>query len=143
MAITSTPYAAGLKYTLDGTIIFSTDTLKCALVSSAYIPDPANHDEWTDVSAHEITGTAYTAGGKTLTNVTVSNTSTHGLVDADDAVWTGDTLTARYAVVYRPGTVNGKTNPLLFYLLLDDTPADFTSTNFTVLFNTLGVWRIG
>lgn len=143
MGIQATHYAIARKYRMDGTVVLGVDSLKMALVSSAYTLDAANHDEWADVSAHEISGSAYTAGGQTLTGISVTYDSNYGYLHADNIVWTGDALTARYAILYRPGSINGKNDPLIAAFLLDDTPADFTSSNFTILVDdTNGILRL-
>lgn len=71
------------------------DTLQMALVSG-YTPNAATHNVWADVSANEVTGTGYTANGKTLANQTVTETGTgtgttgeRGKFDADNVTWTG------------------------------------------------------
>ena len=104
-------------------------TLKLALVDSTYTFSAA-HDEWADASGDEITGTAYTAGGETLTGVTVA---ADGTIDANDITWTTATITFRAGIIYFSGTIDGKTNPVLFYYLYDDTPADIVvvASNFT------------
>lgn len=88
-------------------------TLKCALVTSAYTPDQNLHDFWDDVSANEVSGTGYTAGGNACTGITVS-LSGAGLVTFDcnnPATWTQDAAgfsNAVRAVLYwdtgTPGT---------------------------------------
>lgn len=50
----------------DGTIDWDTDTIKMALLV-AHTADTALDDFWDDVSADEMSGTGYTAGGETLT----------------------------------------------------------------------------
>lgn len=133
MASTITAYDNFWKLVTTGGIDLDTDTLKLALVTSSYTPSTA-HDEWADVSAYEVaTGSGYTTGGKTIATpvVTASN------IDYDDVTWTSLTKTFRYAVCYKSGSGGGITNPLLFYILLDSTPADIVNTgsNYTVSWN--------
>lgn len=47
------------------------------------------------------------------------------------------TKTFRYAVCYKSGSGGGLTNPVLFYILLDSTPADIVSSgsNYTIQWN--------
>ena len=55
------------------------------------------------VTSGEITnssGSAYTAGGKQLTSVTVTENSTSGVFDAADPEWTSATFTANGALIY-------------------------------------------
>ena len=133
MATTITAYDHLWKLLNTGGIDLDTDTLKLALVTSSYTPSTA-HDEWADVSANEVaTGTGYTTGGVTLTNPAATNSN----IDYDDVTWLALTKTFRYAVCYKSGIGGGLTNPLLFYMLLDSTPADIVSTgsNYTIQWN--------
>lgn len=133
MASTITAYDKLWKLLLTGGIDLDTDTLKLALVTSSYTPSTA-HDEWADVSANEVAnGNGYTTGGVTLANPVATDSN----IDFDDATWTSLTKTFRYAVCYKSGSGGGLTNPLLFYILLDSTPADIVSSgsNYTIAWN--------
>lgn len=133
MASTITAYDKLWKLLLTGGIDLDTDTLKLALVTSSYTPSTA-HDEWADVSTNEVaTGSGYTTGGVTLANPVATNDN----IDFDDVTWTSLTKTFRYAVAYKSGSGGGLTNPLLFYILLDSTPADIVSSgsNYTIQWN--------
>jgi len=120
----------------DGTFDMDADTFKCALLTSSYTPD-ATDAVFADLSS-EVSGTGYTAGGATLTNVTWTNSGTTAVLDADDPSWTTATITARYAVIYKSGTANSLTNPLVCLL---DFGADkgVTGGTFTVNFNAAGI----
>jgi hypothetical protein len=80
-------------------------TIKCALVTNSYVPNQNTDDFWNDVSANEVSGTNYSAGGNTLATPTVT-LSGAGLVtvDASDpAAWSQSGTgfsNARYAVIY-------------------------------------------
>lgn len=99
---------------------------------------------WADVSANEISGTGYTAGGAALANVSLASTGLLAQLLADDALWSSATLTARYAVVYLDATLNGVVKPIIELLLLDDTPADVSpaGVDFSILWGTNGVLRL-
>jgi len=135
MAATITEYDHLWKLLLTGAVDLDTDTLKVALVTSSYTPSTA-HDEWADVSANEVaTGNGYTTGGATLASPVATNSN----IDYADVTWTSLTKTFRYAVCYKSGSGGGLTNPLLFYILLDSTPADIVSTgsNYTIQWNSI------
>ena len=51
-------------------------------------------------SANEATGTAYSAGGQSLTNVTPSLDGTTALTDFADVTWSASTITANGALIY-------------------------------------------
>lgn len=122
---------------------YDTDTIKVALVSSAYVPNQDTHDYWDDVAANEITGTGYTAGGQALTGKTVTyDAATNVTVfDANDAVWENTTLTARYAVIYDDSGATNAQKALLGYV---DFGSDQSSANgaFTVTWDATGIIRI-
>lgn len=133
MATTITAYDTLWKLLATGGIDLDTDTLKLALVTSSYTPS-TTHDEWADVSANEVaTGNGYTTGGVSLSGVAVTNSN----IDYSDVTWNSLTKTFRYAVCYKSGSGGGLTNPLLFYILLDSTPADIVSSgsNYTIVWN--------
>lgn len=144
MAATATPYNHLWLCLLDGTIAPVTDTIKLMLVSSAYTPD-AEHDELADVSAAEITGTGYTAGGHTLAGVTAARSGTLATLDATDLTLSGLTATFRRGILYAAVTRNGKTNPIIGHVLFDSTPADVivAGIDYTVVWSSSGVLTLG
>lgn len=127
---TWTIYDSFLEYMADGTCDLDGDTFKVALVTSSYTPAQDTHDTWSDVSANEVAnGNGYTTGGVTVTQTWVESAGTVTF-DSDDPSWTasGGSITARYAVIY-DDTPTSPADPLVAYLLLDDTPADVTATS--------------
>jgi hypothetical protein len=96
---------------------WANDTIKVALVKAAYTPDQDKHDFWDDVSANEVTGTNYTAGGKELFEKTVTYDEATNTVrlKAKTVEWKEVTVEYRYAVVYKD-TGTAATSPVLGYL---------------------------
>jgi hypothetical protein len=143
MTVTVNKFSAARKYLLDGTIDLDTDTIKVALVTSAYTFNAAN-TVWADISTNEASGPGYTAGGQALANIALTYDGSAAKFDADDTVWTSSTVTARWAIAYKSGTANGLTNPLLCAYLLDDTPADVSSSNadFTIQWHANGIFTL-
>lgn len=74
------------------------DTIKVALMDSNH-SFTATHNTWSDVSANEISGTGYTAGGSGLASKAVTQAATTKF-DAADTVWAGASFTANHAVIY-------------------------------------------
>ena len=74
------------------------DTIKVALLDNSH-SFTATDNLWTDVSANEVSGTGYTAGGATLASSAVTQAATTKF-DAADVTWTTATLTAYHAVIY-------------------------------------------
>jgi len=133
--------------------VTSGDTVKIALYSAVASLD-ANTTAYT--ASNEITGTNYTAGGKTLTNlgVTASNGSSAqgtGYATFSNVTWAAATFTARGALIYNTtpsanGTANtALTNPAVAVL---DFGSDKTVSagDFTIVFpsatNTTAIVRI-
>jgi hypothetical protein len=87
---------------MKGQIDLVDDTIRVALVDSSYTPDKDAHEDYADLSG-EVSGTGYSAGGKSLANKTVTKdvTDNEGVFDADDITWSSSTITARGAVVYK------------------------------------------
>ena len=80
-----------------------TDTIKIALYT-------ANADLGASTTAYttdqEVIGTGYTAGGVTVTNVTVESSGTTAYVSFDNPQWTGVSFTCRGALIYNASKAN-------------------------------------
>ena len=115
------------------------DTIKVALLDNSHSFDPTN-TQFSDVSANEVSGTAYVAGGETLTGNAVSqdDTDDEGVFDADDTIWSSSTITAFHAVIY------DDTTGTKFLIATIDFGQAFTSTNgdFTIQWDTEGIINI-
>lgn len=74
------------------------DTIKVMLLDNSH-SFSATDNVIGDVDTNEISGTAYSAGGETLTTKAVTQAATTKW-DADDTEWTGATFTAYHAVIY-------------------------------------------
>jgi|TARA_R100001530_G_scaffold136060_1_gene115089 hypothetical protein len=84
-------------------------------------------------TSNEVSGTNYSAGGNSLTNVDPSTSGTTALTDFADSTWSTATITARGALIYNSSTTAGSANRAVAVL---DFGADKTSTSgdFTVQF---------
>lgn len=103
-----------LGYIMDGTIDLDTDDLKVMLLTSSHTQNRDTQEFIDDVSANEVSGAGYTAGGAEVTgaSVTVNNTTDKGVFDADDVTWADATITARYAALY-VDTTDPETSPIV------------------------------
>jgi hypothetical protein len=99
----------------------STDTLKIALYTAA---SDLNEATTVYTASGEVTGTGYTAGGVTLTGVTISSSGYTAYVDFSDVVFNAS-VTARCALIYNV-TQGNKSIAVL------DFGSDKTSVNFTI-----------
>lgn len=77
-------------------------------------------------SSNEVVGVGYIAGGKTLTNVSVSMSGTTLIVDFDDVSWPASTITARGALIYNSSKSNRAIAVLNFNSDRSSTSGDFT-----------------
>ena len=99
-------YNAFLTDMFDGSINLSNggDAIKVALLNNSHT-FTATNAVWADVSANEISGTGYTAGGGTLDNQALTGTATVTW-DADDEEWLTATFTAYHLVIYDTTNTN-------------------------------------
>lgn len=58
---------------------------------TGYTPNIDTHQVWADVSATEVSGAGYTAGGAAVASKTVTqdNTNDRAIMDGNDVTWTG------------------------------------------------------
>lgn len=73
----------------------------------------------------EISGTGYTAGGLTLTNIAPSEYNLAGVCSFQTATWAGASFSARGALIYNTTPAHTYTNPVCLVL-------DFGTTRFAV-----------
>jgi hypothetical protein len=121
MAITQGWCTGGKLAVLAGTVSLGSDTLKIALYTSNASLDA---DTTVYTASNEVTGTGYTAGGATLTGVTVAASNNAAYLSFDNPTWTGP-ITARGALVYDSSV----SNKAIFVL---DFGADKTASPFTI-----------
>jgi len=156
MAITQamcTSFKAELMLAVHDFRVTGGDTFKLALYTSSASID-ANTTAYT--TSNEVTGTNYTAGGGTLTNlgvVTSNNNSSTGIgfTDFSDLTFSNATITARGALIYNSTpSANSNANTTLTNAAVAvlDFGSDKTSTDgdFTIIFptatNTTAIIRI-
>ena len=83
-------------------------------------------------TTNEVSGTNYSAGGNTLTNVDPSTSGTTALTDFADTTWSTATITANGALIYNSSTTAGSANRAVVVLAFGgdktSTAGDFTIT---------------
>lgn len=77
-------------------------------------------------NSDEASGTGYTAGGNTLTNVTPTTSGTTAYTDFADTTWTTATITASGAMIYNSSASNKAVCVLSFGGDKTSTAGDFT-----------------
>lgn len=98
---------------------------------------------WASISSAQVTGVGYVSGGKLLSNVTVTTTTSAGdandfvKVDADDVTWTTSTITATGAIVYKGTSLNNPTT-VITYLDFGGSKSS-SSGDFAILWNSSGI----
>jgi hypothetical protein len=97
MAIIQAMTASFKKELLTATHDFENDTFKIALYTSSADIGPSTTAYTT---SGEVVGTGYTAGGQTVTGITVNLSGIIAYVDFDDVTWDTVTLTAAGALLY-------------------------------------------
>jgi hypothetical protein len=109
------------------------DTFKLALYDNNASFTAATTDY---TATNEISGTGYSAGGGTLTNVTPTTSGTTAFTDFADLVFSSATITARGALIYNTTAGSGSGTTETVAVL--DFGADKTSTagDFTIVFPT-------
>jgi hypothetical protein len=139
MAITSAICSSFKQELLQGKHNFSSssgDTFKIALFTSSASLGAATTDYSTSNEITNTSGTAYTAGGASLTNAGVSLSSTTAFTDFDDVSYTSATFTANGALIYNTttGTSTGTTDAVAVIAFGADKTV--TSGTFTIQFPT-------
>ena len=85
----------------------SGNSFKLAMYTSSASLGAATTDYSTSNEISNTAGSAYTAGGKALTNTGVGLTSTTAFTDFSDISWTSASFTANGAMIYNTTTNGG------------------------------------
>ena len=130
MAITTAVCTSFKQELLTGTHNFSNggDTFKVALYTSSASLD-ASTTAYT--TSNEVSGTGYSAGGATLTNVTPTTSGTTAYVDFADVTFSSSTITARGCLIYNSSDSNKAVAVFDF-----GSDQASSSSNFTITFPT-------
>lgn len=83
---------------------------------------------------NEISGTGYTAGGGTLTNITPTTSGTTAFADFADLVFSTATITARGALIYNTTTGGGSGTTETVAVLDFGSDKSSTAGDFTIVF---------
>jgi len=108
-------------------------TFKLAMYTNSASFDASTTDYTT---SNEISGTGYTAGGGTLTNVTPTTSGTTALTDFADLTFSSSTLTARGALIYNTTTSGGSGTTDTVLVLDFGSDKSSSAGDFTIVFPT-------
>lgn len=108
-------------------------TLVLSLVSSAWTPDSSvtGNSVWAEMSANEVSGNGWTAGGEALAALTataIAGGYKFSSGNVSKAASGGSIPAWRYGVIRVSGALWGMTNPVIGYFVGDATPADVPAT---------------
>ena len=138
-------YHNGWLGIVDGTINWSTDTIKAALLQNAYTPNAATHVNWSDISANEVSSTTHPDyAQQAVTTVAPSLASGVVTLDANDVDFGNNvTISARYLVLYKDTGV-ASTSRLICYVDLNDggsTEVASSNANFDIQWSANGLYQ--
>jgi hypothetical protein len=109
--ITAGPCNSFKEELLEGIHDFLTDTFKVALYTNNATIGP---DTTAYTTSEETSGAGYTAGGNTLTGVTVTRSQGVAYVDFGDTTWNAGNFSARGALLYNSSKANRAVGVLEF-----------------------------
>ncbi len=141
MAITSAVCSSFKSELLSGKHDFDSsggDTFKMAMFTSSASLDATTTDYSTSNEITNSSGTAYTAGGKALTNSGVTLSSTTAYTDFADVSWTSASFTANGAMIYNTTTDGGSGTTDAVCVIAFGGDKTVSSGTFTVQFPTAG-----
>ncbi len=139
MAITSAITSTFKRDLLKGKHDFQSSgghTFKIALFTSSASLGASTEDYSTSNEITNSSGTAYTAGGATLTNSGVSLSSTTAFTDFSDVSFTSASFTANGALIYNTTTDGGSSTTDAVAVIAFGADKTVTSGTFTIQFPT-------
>ena len=115
--------------------------IKVMLLTDGYNPDQQDDAVIGDVSTHEVDGTNYDAGGKSLTNKSLTHDTNVTTFTADEVAWDNSTMSVKYAVLYdnTPAAAGDKT--LISYVDFGENVSSFDGT-FKIVWNAGGIFTV-
>lgn len=127
-----------------GLVHFDADSFGVILLSAltlGTLQDDAQFVADVLAAGTEATGTAYTAGGATLTGTTWTQVASTFVFNADDPVWAASTIDAAYALFFDKTPGSDATNPVIGLWDFGGTISS-TGTDFTLTVNASGIVTI-
>lgn len=115
MAVAAHVYTRFAKSLADKLVQLETDTLKVTLHTSSYTPAQDTHQFQSDLTNELTTANGYTAGGATLSSVSLTESGHVYTLTCANPQWTTATFTAAFAVFADTTPGSAATNPLLCY----------------------------
>lgn len=105
---------------------------RVSLLRSTYTPDIVGHENWSDISSHEVIAYSYPVGGITMANkrFTLNEIESAYYWSSNDVVfYMGDIVEAKYIVIYNNSPVN---KPLVCWAYIDASTNPVSGANFKI-----------
>ncbi len=137
MAVTISLYNHTAKRFAEGSNAVG-DTYKVKLLTAATFN--ATHTTLAATGGTEASNAGYTAGGATLSGVTVTTVTTNDAAfDANDVTWTasGGALDAAYAIIYNDTDTD---DPPVAFIDFGGTESAGSGTDFKIVWNASGIF---
>lgn len=137
MAVTISLYNHTTRRFADGSNV-AADTYKVKLLSAATF-DPTHTTLAATGGTETASGTGYTTGGATLSNVTIATVTTNDArFDADDLIWyaTGGSIVAAYAILFNSSDTD---NPPIAFIDFGGSETADDGTLFKISWNANGI----
>lgn len=140
----TTPGTTGVGSPVLATTLGATTSDGIVVWTSLGLAQPSTHAVLADVVANEVVGAGYTAGGATV-SLAHTLTGRRAQLSSPSVFWPTSTIVAKYAALYKVGTVDSVTDPLIGYVLLNEFGGDMSSTvgDFRVTFGTDIIYQLG
>lgn len=146
MSITASGlYGLTLEKQLIDTVGLSMESetaVKVLMVTDTETPDFTVDDFRADVTANEVSGTGYTAGGNTLTSTELTLASGVLTYDAADVSWAASTISNAMAGVGYFARGGADTADELIFLSDFVTAASSSSGTFTIQWHASGIYTV-
>ncbi len=142
-----TVFDKALKKIADGTMDLDSHSFKICVCTNSQALTAAfiggsGAARYADLTGEAADNGSYVAGGETLTGVTWTLAGGVATFDADDANWTGCTMTVKYGVVYDDSAAN---KDLLGFVDLDTLAAGgivVSAGDLTIMWNSAGLFTM-
>lgn len=125
-----------------GLSLESETAVKVLMCTDSETPDFTADNFRDDVTANEVSGTGYTAGGNTLTSTEITLASGVLTYDAADVSWASSTISNAMAGVGYFARGGADTADELMFLSDFVTAASTTNGTFTIQWNASGIWTL-
>lgn len=124
-------YNRGKKILADGSLDYTSSTIRAMLVNTNYVFNP-DHAVVADIVTHEISGTGYVRkdlAGKTAVQ---NDTNDRAELDSDDIEWTGINAGTVKGLAYFKVNTSDADHELIGFVDSGGFPVDTNGTNLTV-----------